>query len=639
MRRFVLGTAGHVDHGKTTLVKALTGVDTDRLAEEKRRGITIELGFARWRLTEGIEASLIDVPGHRRLVHTMIAGAAGIEMVLLVVAADEGVMPQTREHVAACELLGIRRAVVAVTKLDRVGPEVAALAGEEARELLGDRWEASVVACSARSGEGLEGLRAAVASALAALPPRAPSGRARLGVDRVFSVRGAGTVVTGTLVEGKIAVGAPLFLVGEGGPVEVVVRGLHVHDSAVASAEAPTRLAVNLGGVSLEAVARGDVLTNDERARPVRAVAVRVKAEVAPKRGAGAQVYAGTARSSARIDALSALEEEGTFLARLRFAHPLVVLGGDRFVLRGSDPSGPAGAVVGGGEVLDADPPRRRAPKKRAAVLHALAAGDAIGSVRALAAEASPRALPRSALSSRFVIPEGELTRAADTLAGRGELTAVKGVGWVESAGLLDLARMARRLVAEHHRGAPLDRGLALETLRQRLGASAGPEVAALAIRLAGERTPGLSGEVLVVEGGAARLAGVVPSIAATGALHRVASALDHAGLAGLTEFAAKEAGAVTGREAKAILAKLVRDGVAAASGDLWFARAAVGGLVRLVEDHLARRGRLTIAELKELSGLGRRQTIPLLELLDREGTTRRARDDEGGGYDRLPGK
>ena len=198
---------------------------------------------------------------------------------------------------------------------------------------------------------------------------------------------------------------------------------------------------------------------------------------------------------------------------------------------------------------------------------------------------------------------------------------------------------MARRLVAEHHRKAPLDPGLALETLRQRLGAAAGPEVAALAIRLAGERTPGLSGEVLVVEGGAARLAGVAPSLAATGALHRVASALDRAGLAGLTEFAAKEAGAVSAREAKAILAKLVRDGVAAASGDLWFARAAVGGLVRLVEDHLARRGRLTIAELKELSGLGRRQTIPLLELLDREGTTRRARDDEGGGYDRLPGK
>ena len=204
MRRFVLGTAGHVDHGKTTLVRALTGIDTDRLPEEKKRGITIELGFAPWSLGDGLEVSLIDVPGHRRFVHAMIAGAIGIEVVLLVVAADEGVMPQTREHVAACELLGIRRAVVAVTKLDRVGAEVAELAGDEARELLGDRWEAEVVCCSSRTGEGVDAVRDAVRRALLALPAPRPGARARLSVDRVFSVKGAGTVVTGTLVEGKI---------------------------------------------------------------------------------------------------------------------------------------------------------------------------------------------------------------------------------------------------------------------------------------------------------------------------------------------------------------------------------------------------------------------------------------------------
>ncbi|HEY4117356.1 MAG TPA: GTP-binding protein, partial [Byssovorax sp.] len=172
MRRHVLGTAGHVDHGKTTLVRALTGVDTDRLAEEKRRGITIELGFAPWRLDDGLELSLIDVPGHRKLVHTMIAGAVGMELVLLVVAADEGVMPQTREHVAACELLGIKRAVVAVTKLDRAGEDIARLAGEEALELLGDRFEATVAICSAKTGEGLDAVRAAVRDAVTKLPPR-----------------------------------------------------------------------------------------------------------------------------------------------------------------------------------------------------------------------------------------------------------------------------------------------------------------------------------------------------------------------------------------------------------------------------------------------------------------------------------
>ena len=205
VRRFVLGTAGHVDHGKTTLVRALTGVDTDRLPEEKRRGITIELGFAPWDLGDGVSVSLIDVPGHRRLVHTMIAGAIGMELLLLVIAADEGVMPQTREHVAACELLGIRRAVVAITKLDRTGMELGELAGEEARARLGGRIQAEVVCCSARTGEGIDAVRAAVRRALLSLPPPRPTARARLSVDRAFSVKGAGTVVTGTLVEGKIA--------------------------------------------------------------------------------------------------------------------------------------------------------------------------------------------------------------------------------------------------------------------------------------------------------------------------------------------------------------------------------------------------------------------------------------------------
>lgn len=421
MRRFVLGTAGHVNHGKTSLVRALTGVDTDRLPEEKRRGITIELGFAPWHVAEGMEVSVIDVPGHRRLVHTMIAGAVGMELVLLVVAADEGVMPQTREHVAACEVLGLRRAVVAVTKLDRVGAEVATLAGDEARELLGDRWEAEVVACSSRTGEGVEAVREAVKKALLALPPPKPGARARLSVDRAFSVKGAGTVVTGTLVEGKIAVGAPLFVVGAAGGQATAARGLHVHDQAVQIAEAPTRLAVNLAGLPLEAVSRGDVVTDDKGAHATRAIDVRLRAEEAIRHGAGAQVYVGTARSAAKVALIrdpghAGAEGEGAaeaakgseVIARLRLHEPIVVLGGDRFVLRGSDVDGPAGAVLGGGEVLDADPPKQRPRQKRAAVVHALSRGDAPAALRALVEEAAPRPFPLGAPASRFVVPAWE---------------------------------------------------------------------------------------------------------------------------------------------------------------------------------------------------------------------------------------
>ncbi|HTJ82134.1 MAG TPA: GTP-binding protein, partial [Polyangiaceae bacterium] len=213
MRRFVVGTAGHVDHGKTTLVRALTGVDTDRLAEEKRRGITIELGFAPLSLGPGLDVSVIDVPGHRKLVHTMIAGAIGIELVLLVVAADEGVMPQTREHVAACEILGIRRAVVALTKTDRVEADLLEIARDDVEGLLRGRFDFVVVPVSAKTGEGIDALRAALAAALEALPEPALASRARLSVDRLFAVKGAGTVVTGTLVAGTLAVGAPLRIV------------------------------------------------------------------------------------------------------------------------------------------------------------------------------------------------------------------------------------------------------------------------------------------------------------------------------------------------------------------------------------------------------------------------------------------
>jgi selenocysteine-specific elongation factor len=651
VRRFVLGTAGHVDHGKTSLVRALTGVDTDRLPEEKRRGITIELGFAPWQVGEGLEVSVIDVPGHRRLVHTMIAGAVGMELVLLVVAGDEGVMPQTREHVAACELLGLRRAVVAVTKLDRVGAEVAELAGDEARALLGDRWEIEVVACSSRTGEGVDAVRDAVRRALLALPPRLMAApRARLSVDRVFSVKGAGTVVTGTLVEGKIAVGAPLFVIGESGPQPTAARGLHVHDHAVPFAEAPTRLALNLAGLPLDAVRRGDVVTDDARARVTRALDVRLRAEETVHRGATAQVYVGTARATCRIDLLrdpaeAALPEapetgpdevpKGSIaIARLRLHKPLVVLGGDRFVVRGSGVDGPAGAVLGGGEVLDADPPKPRPRQKRSAVAHALARGDAPASLRALVDEAAPRPFPQDALASRFSIPAPELRRAADALVGKGELTLIKGTGWVSTARLADLAAQARRLTADHHKKAPLDRGLALETLRQKLAESAGPEAAAEAIRIACVRDKGAKGakaDPLVIEGDIARLAGfsaaAVPRETA-GALAAAEQALREAALKGLSELAAKEASGATPREVKAILAKLVRDGAAVHTGELWFWRPSVDALRDRVIEHLAKAPMLTIAEFKEMSGLGRKQAIVLLEQLDREGTTRRQGDD-----------
>jgi selenocysteine-specific elongation factor len=639
VRRFVLGTAGHVDHGKTTLVRALTGIDTDRLPEEKRRGITIELGFAPWKLAEDMEVSVIDVPGHRRLVHTMIAGAIGMEVVLLVVAADEGVMPQTREHVAACELLGIRRAVVAVTKLDRAGEDIARLAGDEALELLAGRMEAEVVLCSARTGEGLEAVRDAVRRALRALAPPPAGARARIGVDRVFSVRGAGTVVTGTLVEGRIQVGAPLFVVGGGrveGRVETgevhktAARGLHVHDRAVEVAEAPTRLALNLASVPLEAVHRGDLVTDDPSVVPTRRIDVSLRTLAEVRRGMGVSVYVGTARAQGRLELLGeAAEGSERILARLRLSSPMAAVGGDKLVLRGSDVEGPAGAVLGGGVILDARPPRRRARAARRAVLAAIEARDVPGAARALVEETSPRPLPREALPSRLLLPALELERAADKLADKGELVRVKRFGWMTRSALVEFALKARALVADHHRKAPLDRGLVLETLRAQLGEIAGPEAAEEIIKLAASKSGSVAGEPIVIEGDVARAPSAAKVTGAVaGALGAATSALEKAGLKGLTEFGVKEATEAQPREVKAILAKLVREGQALHAGELWFWRADYDRLRAQVVAHLDKHGRMTIGDFKDLSGLGRRQAIPLLEQLDREGVTKREGDD-----------
>jgi len=632
MRRFVIGTAGHVDHGKTTLVRALTGIDTDRLPEEKARGISIELGFAPLELGEGVHASIVDVPGHRKLVRAMIAGASGMELVMLVVAADEGVMPQTREHVAVCELLGISRAVVVVTKSDAVEPELVQVAAEEARGLLGEKWRADVVTCSAKTGEGLDRLKTTLRSALLALPAPVRSDAARLGVDRVFSVKGAGTVVTGTLVSGRVAVGDRLFLVGARGARETAARGLHVHDSAVASVESPTRLAVNLAGVALEDVRRGDVVTSDAHLRPTTLVDVLVRGGHRLKRGAAVTAHVGTASSAARVDAVHA--GEAGVVARVRLAQATPVAGGDRIVLRGGV-AGPSGAVVGGGVVVDASPDPRASGAKRRALAAALATLDAAATIRAVVDASAPRPLAREALRARFAIDAGALAKAADEAVRAGALARVGDHGWVARPELDALVMRARELVREHHQSAPLERGMPLETLRTRLGARAGRLVAEEAIRRAtagGESaaSPARGGtERLVVDGDVVRAPGS-ESAAAAAALSQaqaVARAVEEGGAAGATEYTVAQRAGVSASELRPALQKLAREGVVVRLGELWFSATVVAEARRRALDHFAKARTLTVIEFKELAGLARKQAILVLEHFDHLGLTRREGD------------
>jgi selenocysteine-specific elongation factor len=346
-----LGTAGHIDHGKTALVAALTGVDTDRLPAEKARGISIELGYAPLELPSGRRLSVVDVPGHERFVRTMVAGATGIDLYLMVVAADDGVMPQTVEHATVLAALGVDNGVVAVTKADLADP---ARAAAEAGELLPG---AEVIACSARTGAGVEAVRAALDRVAADLPGRADGGGGPvLHVDRAFTIRGAGTVVTGTLWSGAVANGDRLVLLPADRPVRV--RSVQVHDEPVQRAGAGQRVALNLAGVAVREVARGDVVAAPGAVAPARLLDCALTLRDA-RHGMRAHVHHGTREAPARLADLG----DGLWQARLE--RPLLARAGDRVVVRAIAPPD----TLGGGVVLD---PAARRHGRRPEVLERL---------------------------------------------------------------------------------------------------------------------------------------------------------------------------------------------------------------------------------------------------------------------------
>jgi selenocysteine-specific elongation factor len=356
-----LGTAGHIDHGKTALIRALTGVDTDRLPEERQRGISIELGYAPLELPSGRSLSIVDVPGHERFVRTMVAGATGIDLYLMTVAADDGVMPQTREHALVLRALGVATGVIAVTKRDRANPDVAMI---EAAELLPG---AELIAVSARTGEGLDQLRAALDRAASSVRGRSETqAPARLHIDRSFTIKGAGTVVTGTLWSGGIARGDELELLPAGRRLRV--RAVQVHDQPVERAAAGQRVAVNLTGVAVTDVGRGDVLVSaGADIRPTYLIDARLELSgLDPEHGARVQVHHGTRESPARLAWLG-----GRFW-QLRLEHELIPTPGDRLVIRQIAPPD----TLGGGTVLDAHPRRHGPSREATARLERLSRGE-----------------------------------------------------------------------------------------------------------------------------------------------------------------------------------------------------------------------------------------------------------------------
>ncbi|HEX5473332.1 MAG TPA: selenocysteine-specific translation elongation factor [Vicinamibacterales bacterium] len=631
MTSIVVGTAGHIDHGKSTLVQALTGTDPDRLKEEKARGITIDLGFAH-AVIGGVQVAFVDVPGHERFVRNMLAGVGGIDGVLLVVAADESVMPQTREHFAICRLLQVPAGVVALTKADLVDADTLALADLEVRELLaGSSLEgAGIVPVSAKTGQGLDALRDAIAQ-LAAVPrTRSSDGPPRLPIDRVFSMRGFGTVVTGTLQAGAIALDQDLTLLPGGRAVKV--RGLQVHGAAQSRASAGRRVAVNLGGIEVADVARGDTLTAPGAFETTRRVdaAIDLLPDARPlKHGARVRFHHGTSEVMGRValaaerppraeGPASVLEPGHAAFARIRLEAPAVLTRGDRFILRAYSPT----VTIGGGRVLDPLPPRG-AIRTAAGVrrFQRLDGGDEEAAM-AMIEERGARGWPASAFAARL----GMTPRTADAMVERlnGSGRTVVADGQVFAAGVVTtLQQQLVAAVEAHHRSSPLSEGMPREEARERIFGRAFPGLFdVVVLRLAGEGT--IAGRERLARSGHA----VSLSPEEARAAMAIAKVFQDAGLAPPDVPAAATAARVPAAVAERMVTLLLRRKTLVKVDTLRFHQDALQSLkaeiVRLKGAGLVR---LDVATFKDRFGVSRKYAIPLLEWLDRERVTRRVGD------------
>ena len=636
MKRVVLGTAGHIDHGKTALVKALTGVDTDRLREEKRRGITIELGFAHLALPDGSVAGVVDVPGHERFVRAMAAGAGGIDLVVLVVAADEGVMPQTREHLDICRLLGVPRGLVAITKADllpELGPDWLPLLEGDIRAAARGTFleDALVVPVSARTGEGLPALVAELARLAREVPERPADGPLFLPVDRAFSLKGFGTVVTGTLLSGAVAVEDDVLLSPPAqGQGRLRVRSVQVHGHSVPRALAGQRTAVNLPGVEAPAISRGQVLVHPGEVPVSHTLDVELTLlAAAPKplrHRARLLLHVGTAQVQAAVSLLDRAElaPGDTALAQLRLSAPAAALPGQRFILRGFAVLEGRGKTLAGGRVLGVGARRRRRGRPaETEQLEALARGDVEARLSVVLAGAGPAGLAADALLGRTALSPKALQGALDRLGARGGAVLFDREKRAYVAGEQARALAARLVdaVKAFHASHPLAAGMPREELRGRLPPVTDPRLFARLLAQLVEK-----GE-LVAEGDHVRQPSHrAASGAAGGALKSTAAEVLAKG--GLTPPWVAELPALVQakpEEVAAVLKLLLAEGSAVrVSADLYYDAAAIRGLRERLVAHLKAHREITTQEFKDLVGATRKHVIPLAEYFDREKVTLR---------------
>ncbi|HWC16435.1 MAG TPA: selenocysteine-specific translation elongation factor [Terriglobales bacterium] len=630
MKSVIVGTAGHIDHGKTTLVKALTGINADRLEEEKRRGITIDLGFANLELTsdsgQTLRLGFVDVPGHERFVRNMLAGVGGIDVVLLVIAADEGVKPQTREHFDICRLLAIPRGIVVLTKADAVDKDTLEVVRLEIEDFLRgsflDRQCTPVVPVSALRGDGIDALKRELARVAAEVEAKDSTTLTRLPIDRAFVMKGFGTVITGTLVSGTIQRDQELELHPAGKRVRA--RGIQVHGAATNQACAGERTAVNLAAIATDELARGMMLTRPATLEPTQQIDVRLHLLTGSKplrHLARVHLHCFSSETVAQVRLLEAtqLDPGKTALAQLRPLDPLMVVPGDRFIIRQFSPV----ITIGGGVVLDAFPLRRTVKQSHTAreFLLKLEAASPIESLRLRVQRRNRDGLARADAVKETGRTRLAIDENAHQLVEAGQILAAGDLLLSKRAALEEAGKLVAALEA-FHKDNPLVAGMGKETLREKLQLNEAVFSFLLAQLTAGKK--------IEVQGEQLRLVG--RGVSMSPEEERARKTIEHAfASAGLKVPLLKDVLATLsidrGRSQK-IMTLLLREGVLVKLGDeLVFHRTALNQLRTMLAAEKTKTPKIDVGRFKDLTGVTRKHAIPLLEYLDREHVTRRVGD------------
>jgi len=625
----VIGTAGHVDHGKSTLIRALTGIDPDRLQEEKERGMTIDLGFAWLRLPNNVEVSIVDVPGHERFIHNMLAGVGGIDIALLVVAADEGVMPQTREHVAILDLLGISNGVVALTKRDLVDDDWLDLVQADVEEFLSTTSlkGAPIVACSATTGAGLDALKDVIQDLLSRERMRPNTGRPRLPIDRVFTVAGFGTVVTGTLIDGELHLGQELEV--QPGGLKARVRGLQSHRKKLETIPAGTRTAVNLGGLAVEDLRRGQVLGAPGTLKATRALDARlrlIREAKSLRHNAEVSFHTGAAETLGKLSLLDRdeLQPGDEAWVQVRLQDPVALARGDLFILRLPSPS----MTVGGGTVVEAHARRHR--RRQPAILRQLE----------VLAQGTPEEIVLERLCSREPTDVESLVQrtglaAAEARQALANLLEARDVVLldhtdgasrfdgrsfvVSSAGWQRVTAQVGVLLSAFHKGYPLRRGLPKEELRTRLGAEPRLFVRELEL-LKSQGTAAEDGPFVRLATHAVRFSPEQERQAS-----QLLAVLREAGIAPPDRA---DLEAELGLSPELVDALIAQGRLVEVAAGLLYERDALASIVARIRADIELNGPRTVAQIRDLLDASRKFALALVNYTDEHKITRRVGDE-----------